>query len=56
MAIVQIRHTGPQGRIFYQRKLTEGKTPMEALRALKRRLSDILYRQLIPDTQTHPAP
>src|SRR5690349_3022948 len=33
-----------------------GQTPMEALRALKRRLSDILYRQLIPDTQTHPAP
>lgn len=50
MAIVQIRND-TEGRAFYQRKLAEGKTPMEAIRSLKRRLSDVLYRQLIADTR-----
>jgi transposase len=48
MAIVQIRHDTP-GRDYYRRKLAAGKTPMEALRCLKRRLSDAVYRQLIAD-------
>ena len=38
MAIVQLRHD-TQGRRYYRRRLAEGKPPMEALRALKRRLS-----------------
>ncbi|MCW2947281.1 MAG: putative transposase y4pF/y4sB [Actinoallomurus sp.] len=50
MAIVQIRND-TEGRAFYQRKLAEGKTPMEAIRSLKRRLSDVPYRQLIADTR-----
>ncbi|HEV7935736.1 MAG TPA: transposase, partial [Actinomadura sp.] len=50
MAIVQIRND-TEGRAFYQRKLAEGKTPMEAIRSLKRRLSDVLYRQLLADTR-----
>ena len=29
--------------------LTEGKTPMEAMRCLRRRLSDVIYRQLLTD-------
>ena len=45
-AIVQIRHD-TEGRAYYRRKLAAGKTPMEALRCLKRRLSDVVYRQLI---------
>ncbi|SNT66329.1 Transposase [Asanoa hainanensis] len=49
MAIAQIRHDS-QGRAYYQAKLATGKTPMEALRALKRRLSNIVYRQMIDDT------
>jgi len=48
MAIVQIRHD-TEGRAYYRRKLAAGKTPMEALRCLKRRLSDVLYRQLVAD-------
>jgi transposase len=48
-AIVQIRHD-TDGRAYYQRKLAEGKTPLEALRCLRRRLSDVIYRQLVADT------
>jgi transposase len=49
-AIVQIRHD-TAGRAYYRRKLADGKTPMEALRCLKRRLSDAVYRQLVANTQ-----
>ena len=49
-AIVQIRHD-TEGRDYYRRKLAAGKTPMEALRCLKRRLSDVVYRQLVADAQ-----
>lgn len=48
IAICQIRHDTP-GRAYYQRKLDEGKTRKEALRALKRRISDAVYRQLVID-------
>jgi transposase len=50
-AIVQIRHD-TEGRAYYRRKLAESKTPMEALRCLKRRLSDVVYRQLVADALT----
>jgi transposase len=46
--IVQIRHDTP-GRAYYRRKLAEGKTPLEAMRCLRRRLSDVVYRQLVAD-------
>jgi transposase len=49
MAIVQIRNDTP-GRAYYRRQLAAGKTPLEALRCLKRRLSDVVYRQLVADT------
>jgi len=52
MAIVQLRHD-TEGRAYYRRKLAAGKTPMEALRCLKRRLSDVVYRQMVADA--HPA-
>ena len=39
-AVTQIRFRHSPGRAFYDRKITEGKTPREALRALKRRISD----------------
>lgn len=48
MAIVQIRHDTP-GRAYFRRRVAAGKTPMEAMRALKRRLSDVVYRQLVAD-------
>ena len=44
-AVTQVRNDTP-GRAYYERKLAEGKTKKEALRALKRRISDAVYRQL----------
>jgi len=48
MAVVQLRHDTP-GRAYYRRRLAEGKTTMEALRALKRHLSDVVYKRMIHD-------
>ena len=53
-AIVQIRHD-TEGRAYYRRKLAAGKTSMEALRCLKRRLSDVIYRQLVTDQRARDA-
>jgi len=49
-AISQIR-LDTDGRAYYRRKRAEGKKPLEALRCLKRRISDALYRQLLTDAQ-----
>ena len=51
MAIVQLRRDTP-GRVYYRRRLTEGKTTMEALRALKRHLSDVVYKRMLRDAAT----
>ena len=48
IAVTQIRNTTP-GRIYFDRKLAEGKSKKEALRALKRRISDAVWRQLQVD-------
>jgi transposase len=48
-AVTQVAHDTP-GRAYYQRKLVEGKSRKEALRSLKRRISDAVYRQLLADT------
>jgi transposase len=50
-ATTQIRLDTP-GRAYYRRKLAEGKTPMEAKRILKRRISDAVYRQLVADARS----
>ncbi|WP_275407922.1 transposase [Actinoplanes regularis] len=50
MAVVQLRN-GTEGRAYYRRKLAAGKTPIEAVRVLKRRLSGVVYRQMIRDTK-----
>jgi transposase len=39
------------GRAYYRRKLAAGKTRMEAMRCLKRRISDAVYRQLVTDAR-----
>ncbi|MEV0729750.1 IS110 family transposase [Polymorphospora sp. NPDC050346] len=49
MATVQLRNP-TEGRTYFDRKKASGKTSMEAMRALKRRLSDIVYRRMINDT------
>ncbi len=48
-AVTQIRHAHSPGRGYYDAKLAEGKTKKKALRALKRQLSNVVYRQLIAD-------
>jgi transposase len=50
MAIVQLRHD-TEGRRYYDRKRSAGKTNMEAMRCLKRRLFDLVYRQMINDAR-----
>jgi transposase len=50
-AITQIRHPHSPGRGYYDRKVAQGKTPREATRALKRRLSDVVWRHLIADAR-----
>jgi transposase len=47
-AISQIR-LDTDGRAYYRRKRAEGKRPLEAIRCLKRRISDAIYRQLVVD-------
>jgi transposase len=47
-AVTQVRHDTP-GRAYYQRKIAEGKSKKEAMRALKRRISDAVWRQLQVD-------
>ena len=49
-AIAQIRLPS-EGRTYYRRKLNEAKTRKEARRCLKRRLSDMVYRQLVADAK-----
>jgi transposase len=49
MAVTQIRNRPSEGRAYYERKRLEGKTGKEALRCLKRQLSDVIYRQLAAD-------
>lgn len=51
MAITQLSHDTP-GRAYYQGKRAAGKSHREALRCLKRRLSDAVYRRLVRDA--HP--
>jgi transposase len=48
-AITQIRHRHSPGRGYYERKLAQGHTPREAIRSLKRRLSDVVWRHLVAD-------
>jgi transposase len=48
IAVCQARDPGP-GRIYYLRKISEGKTPAEARRALKRRLANVIYRRIHAD-------
>jgi transposase len=50
-AVTQIRHKHSQGRAYYEKKLAEGKTHKEALRALKRRISDAIYAALVADAR-----
>jgi transposase len=51
-AVCQLRYPS-EGRTYYDKKIAEGKTSKEAIRALKRRISDVVYRRLVADTKQH---
>src|SRR3954454_8578575 len=50
-AVTQLR-LDTEGRAYYRRKRAAGKKPKEALRCLKRRISDAVYKQLVADAHT----
>ena len=49
IAITQARHH-PDAQRYLARRRANGNTPTEAIRALKRHLSDVVYRALLADT------
>ena len=50
-AVTQVAHRHSEGRAYYDRKLKEGKTNKEALRCLKRRISDAIFAHLVADAK-----
>jgi transposase len=50
-AITQIRHRHSDGRAYYDKKRAEGKTGKEALRCLKRQISDAIFARLQADAR-----
>ena len=50
-AVTQLRHKNSAGRAYYDRKIAEGQTSKMALRSLKRRVSDAIYRRLLEDAE-----
>jgi transposase len=53
IAVTQIRNTGSEGRTYYDTKLAAGRTPREAMRSLKRHISDRVFRHLRADARAH---
>ena len=51
VAICQLRQSHSEGRAYFDRRVTEGKTKKEALRALKRHVCSAVYRQLVADAR-----
>jgi transposase len=51
-AVCQLRHPHSDGRAYFDRRVAEGKTNKEALRALKRQISNTVYRHLVADAAT----
>lgn len=54
IAIVQIRMPASPGRVYYDKKIAEGKTPRAATRSLKRHLAAHLWRVMIADDRRRP--
>ena len=48
-ALTQVRMRGTAGRTYYDKKIADGKTHNEAMRCLKRRLADHVWRIMISD-------
>ncbi|WP_442914078.1 transposase [Kribbella sp. NBC_00359] len=54
MATVQLRRP-TKGRAYYDHKKATGRTSLEAMRCLKRRLSDLMYKTMLADLAAHTA-
>jgi transposase len=50
IAVCQAR-SDARGGVYYRKKIAEGKSRKEALRCLKRRISDAVFRSLMADSQ-----
>ena len=50
VAIYQAR-SDVRGRVYYRKKMAEGKSRKEALRCLKRRVCDAVFKSLTADLQ-----
>jgi len=50
-AVTQIRYRHSEDRAYFEKKLAEGKTGKEALRALKRQVSDAIFARLRADAR-----
>ena len=50
-AITQLRHKHSEGRAYYDKKVAGGKTHKEALRSLKRKVSDAIFARLRADAR-----
>jgi transposase len=55
-AVTQVRYSSSEGRAYFDKKIAEGKTPKEALRALKRQVSDAFYKHLKADAARAESP
>jgi transposase len=51
IALVQVGTPGCAGYHYFRRKLAEGKTTREAMRCLKRRIADHVWRVMLSDEQ-----
>jgi transposase len=51
VAITQIRFHGTDGRAYFERRVAEGKTKREAIRSLKRHISNAVYQRLLDDAR-----
>jgi transposase len=52
IAVTQIRNLGSEGRVYYDSKLAAGRTRREAMRSLKRHISDRVFRHMHADART----
>ncbi len=48
VAVCQAR-SDVQGKAYYRKKISQGKSPKEALRCLKRRICDAVFKSLMTD-------
>jgi transposase len=52
VALCQAR-SDARGGVYYRKKMAEGKSRKEALRCLKRRVCDAVFKSLVEDSRTH---